>query len=456
MIKGMKKMDKKPFSTRQKARIILYLSAIIIVLGIVSISQTVKANRYKQEAFITKQMALIALDENLNNISTNLEKTIYVSTPTMLSKLSSELWREASGAKTNLSLLPTGETTVANTYKFLSQVGEFVMALERKTASGQGLTDKEREQLLSLYNFCNSLSEDINRICHEIQNGTYSFEEIKSTLSKTNNEDIKNFADNIDDTEQALTDIPTLIYDGPFSDHLSQSEPKFLSGLGNVSQEEALEIAKKICTNEKDDLHYSHSEDGDLPCYVFQGNNSTIAVTKQGGKPCYMLSSEFVGEIQLKYDDVVKKASKYLDSLGYPDMKASYYFIEDGICTINFAAVHNSIVLYPDLIKVGISLENGEILSFDATGYISNHTKRSNIAAKISMEEAKKVVNNQLEIIDSQMCIIPTEWKTEQLCYEIHCKDKDNREFLIYIDCETGMEDNILILLYSDGGILTK
>lgn len=449
-------MDKKPFSTRQKARIILYLSAVIIVLGIVSISQTVKANRYKQEAFITKQMALIALDENLNNISTNLEKTIYVSTPTMLSKLSTELWREASGAKTNLSLLPTGEKTVANTYKFLSQVGEFVMALERKSASGQSLTDKEREQLLSLYNLCNSLSEDINRISHEIQNGTYSFEEIKSTLSKSKNSDVKSFAENIDDTEQTLTDIPTLIYDGPFSEHLSQSEPKLLSGLGNISQEEALETAKKICHKEKDVLRFSHNEDGDLPCYVFQGDNSTIAVTKQGGKPCYMISSQFVGEIQLKYDDVVNKATEYLDSLGYSDMKASYYFIEDGICTINFAAVQNDIVMYPDLIKVGISLENGEILSFDATGYISNHTRRNNVTAKISMEEAEKVVNNQLEIIDSQICVIPTEWKTEQLCYEIHCKDKDNREFLIYIDCETGMEDNILILLYSDGGILTK
>ena len=449
-------MDKKPFSTRQKARIILYLSAVIIVLGIVSISQTVKANRYKQDDFITKQMALIALDENLNNISTNLEKTIYVSTPTMLSKLSTELWREASGAKTNLSLLPTGEKTVANTYKFLSQVGEFVMALERKSASGQSLTDKEREQLLSLYNLCNSLSEDINRISHEIQNGTYSFEEIKSTLSKSKNSDVKSFAENIDDTEQTLTDIPTLIYDGPFSEHLSQSEPKLLSGLGNISQEEALETAKKICHKEKDVLRFSHNEDGDLPCYVFQGDNSTIAVTKQGGKPCYMISSQFVGEIQLKYDDVVNKATEYLDSLGYSDMKASYYFIEDGICTINFAAVQNDIVMYPDLIKVGISLENGEILSFDATGYISNHTRRNNVTAKISMEEAEKVVNNQLEIIDSQICVIPTEWKTEQLCYEIHCKDKDNREFLIYIDCETGMEDNILILLYSDGGILTK
>lgn len=449
-------MDKKPFSTRQKARIALFVSAIIIVLGIVSISQTIKANKYKQEALITKQMALIALDENLNNISANLEKTIYVSTPTMLSKLSAELWRETSGAKSNLSLLPTSESMVSNTYKFLSQIGEFVMALERKTASGETLTDKEREQLQNLYSFCNALTEDINKICHEIQNGTYSFEEIKSTLTLNENVDTRTFADGIDDTEQALTDVPTLIYDGPFSDHLSQGEAKLLNGLNNISQDEALEIAKNVCVDEKDSLRFAYNEDGNIPCYVFQGENCTVSITKQGGKPCYMISSQFAGEVQLKHDDVIEKAENYLDKLGYKNMKESYYFTEDGICTINFASVQNDVVMYPDLIKVSVSLENGEILSFDASGYISNHTTRNDLSPEITLEQAKNVINNQLEILDTQMCIIPTEWKTEQLCYEIHCRDKNKREFLIYIDGKTGMEDNILILLYSDGGILTK
>ena len=449
-------MEKKPFSPRQKARIILYVSSIIIVLGIVSITQTVKANRYKQEALVTKQMALIALDENLNNISTNLQKTIYVSTPTMLSKLSAELWREASGAKSNLSLLPTGEKAVSNTYKFLSQIGEFVMALERKTASGQTLTEKEREQLLNLYNFCNALSEEINGICHEIQNGTYSFEEIKSTLSHSNNLDTRTFSEGIDDSEQTLTDVPTLIYDGPFSDHLSQKEAKLLKGLGNISQEEALETAKKICVNEKDNIRFTHNEESDIPCYVFQGENSTIAITKQGGKPCYMISSQFAGEVQLEIKDVIERARNYLSKIGYTNLKESYYFTEDGICTVNFASVQNGVTMYPDLIKVSVSLENGEVLSFDATGYISNHSKRTKTTPKISESDARKIINNHLEIIDTQLCVIPTEWNTENLCYEIHCKDKNKREYLVYIDCETGMEDNILVLLYSDDGVLTK
>ena len=169
-------MEKINISTRVKARIVLYITTLIVVLGTFAIVQTVKANRYEKESMILRQMALIALDENLNNISTNLEKTIYVSTPTMLSKLSAELWREASGAKNNLSILPTGENTVSNTYKFLSQIGEFVMSLERKSASGEQLTDNEREQLKQLNSLCKTLNEKVNQMCHDMQNGNFTFE----------------------------------------------------------------------------------------------------------------------------------------------------------------------------------------------------------------------------------------------------------------------------------------
>ncbi len=441
--------------TRKKVRIILFTSTLVIVLLISVIAQTIKANKYEMEATLNKQMALMALDENLNNISTNLEKTIYVSTPTMLSKLSAELWREASGAKTNLSMLPTGESTVTNTYKFLSQVGEFVMSLERKSASGEKLTNEERTQLKDLYSFCNKLNEQINQMCYDMQNGNFSFEEIDSTIMTKNN-DLQFASQGFNDTEQAMTDLPTLIYDGPFSDHLTNSEPKLLENLKNVSKEKALEIAKNICTIEKDNLIFSHDDDGDIPCYVFKGKNYTIAITKQGGKPCYMLSSEFSGETKIKYSEAIRNAQNYLKKIGYDNMKESYYFTDDGICTINFASIKDNVIMYPDLIKVSVCLETGNILAFDASGYIANHVERNDLKIKISKADAENVLNEQLEIIDTQLCVIPTEWSTEQLCYEIHCKTDNNQDLLVYIDCQTGEEDNILILLYSDGGVLTK
>lgn len=446
-------MDKKALSVRAKARIVLYLSAVILVLGIFSIVQTVKANKYEREAMITRQMALISLDEYLNNISTNLEKTIYANTPAMLSRLSSEMWREASSAKNSLSMLPTGESSLDKTYKFLSQIGEFVMSLQRKTANGEELTDNERKQLRQLYDYCNSLNEQVQKMCYDLENGNFSFESTNGTLLKRD-DNISTISGSFDDVEQSISDLPSLIYDGPFSDHIEQGEAKYIKGLEEITKDKGLEIAKTVCSDT--DLKYSSDENGNIPCYIYQSENCTVAITKLGGKPLYMLSSEYVGETSYKYEDALKNALSYLKKIGFTELKESYYFIDDGVCTINFSAMQDDIILYPDLIKVSVSLENGKILSFDATGYVSNHTEREIPEYKISLVNAREKVNKELTIIDSRVCVIPTEWKTEQYCYEFHCKTTNDQELLVYIDSVTGQEDNILILLYSDNGVLTK
>lgn len=449
-------MGKRATFSRSKIRIILYTTTIILVLGIFSIVQSVKLARFEREVLLSNQLALVSLDENLNNIGTNLEKVMYSSTPTMLSKLATELWRESSGAKNNLLMLPSSDTQLTNTYKFLSQVGEFVMALGRKSANDENLSAKERQQLAELYKYCNSLNEQINQMCNELENGTFSFDDYNSTLLEKNS-NLVSINSSFDDVEQSLSDLPSLIYDGPFSDHIEQGEALLLKGVKEeISQEKALEVAQKVCENEKSTLEYSYEENGDIPCFVFKSENCTTAITKNGGYPLYMINSEFVGEVEIKQDEAVRNAKKYLEKIGYRNLKESYYFTEDGICTVNFASDDKGIVIYPDLIKVSVSLESGEILSFDATGYVHNHHNRKAFTPALTEAQAVSKINDTLEVIDTQLCIIPTDWKTEQYCYEIHCKTQEGQELLVYIDGDTGEEDNILILLYSDGGVLTK
>ena len=73
---------------------------------------------------------------------------------------------------------------------------------------------------------------------------------------------------------------------------------------------------------------------------------------------------------------------------------------------------------------------------------------------KITKEEAKKNLNNDLQIESEGMAVIPTEWKTEILCYEFKGK-VDDREFLVYINAENGREEDILIITNTPNGTLT-
>ena len=56
--------------------------------------------------------------------------------------------------------------------------------------------------------------------------------------------------------------------------------------------------------------------------------------------------------------------------------------------------------------------------------------------------------------MSENMAIIPTEWKTEIFCYEFKGKIED-KEFLVYINVETGKEEDILVILDTPGGTLT-
>lgn len=76
-------------------------------------------------------------------------------------------------------------------------------------------------------------------------------------------------------------DYPTLIYDGPFSDHLLEQEPKLLDGREEVSVEQALDTAVRLTG--QSGLEADGEAAGQLPCYVFSGGTARATVTKQGG-----------------------------------------------------------------------------------------------------------------------------------------------------------------------------
>ena len=73
---------------------------------------------------------------------------------------------------------------------------------------------------------------------------------------------------------------------------------------------------------------------------------------------------------------------------------------------------------------------------------------------KVSKEEAKKTLNKELEITSEGLAVIPTEFKTEILCWEFKGK-VDGTDFLVYINAENGREEDILTIVDTPNGTLT-
>ena len=85
-----------------------------------------------------------------------------------------------------------------------------------------------------------------------------------------------------------------------------------------------------------------------------------------------------------------------------------------------------------------------------------NHCERNLPAAKITLKAAQKKLSPLLSLRSSAVAVIPGKDGKERLCYELHCADKNGSQALIYIDAQTGEEADVLLLLFSDGGVLTR
>lgn len=167
-----------------------------------------------------------------------------------------------------------------------------------------------------------------------------------------------------------------------------------------------------------------------------------------------MNSNRSVNAEVVSQEDIDKMMEDYLSQKGFKNMKRTYFTKNNGIETINYAYEQNGVIMYPDLIKVKVALDNGEVLGIETTGYLNSHSERSLPEIKVSKDQAIAKINKKLEVLAVDLAVIPTEFKTELMCWEIKGKI-DDREFLVYINVETGKEEDILVILNSSEGTLT-
>ncbi len=441
---------------RKRIRKVSLFLAVILVFSLIAATSALRANQLEREKRAFLQQSVCELDEYVASIDSTLSKGVYATTPPMILSLSTELWRLSNGAKIMLSQIPDENVDMSETNKFLSQLGELMMSFNRRAANGEELSEKDILLLKELSEYAGALHKSVSALRDGLFDGTVELikERVNIISSKS---DVIPLAFSLENTKKAVTDFPSLIYDGPFSDHLDKKAAAFLNGKEEISKADAKKKCAEYMSVDEEKVDFLTDEDGTVSSYVFSADNATCAVTKKGGYLSYIISPEYAGEKVLGFDEAKKNAVKYLKKIGYENMKDTYHSESDGVCTINFAYEKDSVRCYPDLIKVSVSMSDGKILSVDARNYLLSHRERSFDGTDFSVfAEAEKKISPLLHVRNSRFAVIPTPSGDEKLCCEFHCADDGGQEVLVYIDVRTLNEADILLLLYSDNGVLTK
>lgn len=436
--------------TRVKVRIFSFVTALFLVMGGAVLEQYNTAKYYQQRLYYDYEEALTDLNNNLENLSFCLEKSLYATSPKVLNTIAGEIMHEASSAKTNLARIPLKDSAFLNVNKFLTQSGGFSYLLMNKAAEGKTVSEAETNTLKSLSSVATKLSLAMRDGVGE-PSFLEAFENI--SIDETQEVTLNNLLEN---TEEDLGGYPSLIYDGPFSDHLLEKEPLLIKDMPQVTEEEAKNRAISILNLKDEDLKVIGTEEGLMPSYKFEYSFGEVAISKKGAKIVYFLKTRELKEEKLSYEDAVQKAEEYLKKHTAYTFKSSYYYVENGICTVNFAYYKEGIIHYTDLVKVQVALDNGEILGLEGRGFITNHHKRNLATPKLNIEAAKNNLPKNYKVKSAGLALIPTKSGSEVLCYEFVIKGNEDKDIIIFINANTGAQEDVLILLKTDGGSLTK
>ncbi len=453
---------KERLKDRHMLSVIGVFAIICIVLGIFIYK---KQTEYRQVMENQYNFAFFELVDYVQNVENFLAKSLISTTPESGAETLTRVWREANLAQVYLAQLPISSEELSNTAKFLNQVSEYSYSLSRKNIYNESLTQEDLTNLKKLHQYSLELENTLNQLSAEMTTGEITWGELTKQGSTVFAQQVSNMSkESFSNIDENFGEYAGLIYDGAFSEHIQKEEKKGLTG-DDIDEEQAKQKAIEIVGQEKIKNINSNGfiENGNIPVYDFsvelnnsdKNNHLNISISKKGGHLVLMNYNRIVEAEVITQENANQIGKEYLNSKGFPNMKETYYLKQDGIVTINYAYEQDEVIIYPDLIKVKIALDNGEILGVETSGYLNSHTERKIAIAKIGKQEAKKTLNKNLEIFSEKLSIIPTEWKTEVMCWEFKGK-VDNTDFLVYINAENGREENILVIIDTPNGTLTK
>lgn len=437
--------------TRQQ--LFSFTMALAVIFCAATVYYAAQSSRYAQYIRHDHARSFSQLLSSLSAIDNSLQKLQYTAAPgPVLSALSADIWQESENAKSVLETLPISDEDVQQCQKFIAQTGDFAYYLLRLSAGGTSLTPEHLQSLSSLSAVCSDLTAQLAVMQEQLDIGQRSF----GGISHAAGSNTAAISTDFSAIAQDFPEYAALIYDGPFSEHITSLAPKYVQGMEAFSQQQAQQTAAEFLGTSTDALALQYTSAGVIPSYCFAAKDGTsVELSRQGGVILSLSDPRTLHQAQLSHTDAVAKAQEYLMQHGFPNMQSSYYTVYENIITVNFACVQDGVTLYPDLIKVGVALDDGSVVRLDTRGYVMNHLPRTLPLPSVSLEQARQQVASSLQILSENMALIPTSGKNEALCHEFLCVDSQGRHILVYVNASTGYQEQILLLLESENGVLT-
>ncbi|MCI8435108.1 MAG: hypothetical protein HFK10_04005 [Clostridia bacterium] len=376
------------------------------------------------------------LRDNLNDMENVSAKLMVAGGKTDTVMYACDLKRGAEASCNALSKLPvTGEPI-----GLLNKISDYASSMIRTAVSGRS-TDDFTMSAENVYISVRMLNSAVEDILDDVANGRRVSDGIELGFTAGG------------EKQDNSVEYPELIYDGPFSDARKDKCYHGLEQLGAITEDEAkLKFAELFSLENVHVLGMSS-----LPeAYEMEGMLGQASVyasmSVQGGMILNLLVAKTPGAVHLSEKESERLAIDYAERLGYHDLVPVWYNADAGVAYVNLAPVSGDAILYTDLVKVKVALDDGTIMGLEAMGYCTNHHDRD-YKPRMSAAAAKSLVSPRLSVSSVRLCVVP-DGSAEVLCYEVAGSYK-GLDYFVYLSADDGREVNILRVVDDNQGRLT-
>ncbi|NOU97583.1 germination protein YpeB [Paenibacillus sp. LMG 31456] len=369
------------------------------------------------------------------------------------------VWRITSQAQSEINQLPLTLLPFNKTEEFLANMANFSYRAAVRDLTKQPLTEEEMKTLNALYTHASEISTDLRSMQTKVLDNNLRWMDVETALA-TQKEPLDNvIIDGFQTVDKKVADYSDVKWSPTMLNVYQKHDMNMLSG-NNVTAEEIKQKAAQFL-GVQDTSSFQVVENGPGTEYhsfsvSAPKENSLDGIhmdySTKGGQLLWFSFTRDVKEKKLDIRSARDTAAEFLDSHGYANMTAVSYDEYNNIGNITFASRDNEIINYLDKLAVKVALDNGEVTGLQATDYVFDHKERQLKAAKLTIEEARKVLNPNFKTEHEALALIRNDTQEEVLCYQFMGKINGG-VYRIYINAETGVEEKIERLRQNDENV---
>jgi len=399
------------------------------------------------------QRAFHDLTYQVDLLHDKIGTTLAMNSRNSLSPALTEVWRITSEAHSDVSQLPLTLLPFNKTEEFLAKIGDFSYRTAIRDLENEPLSEDEYKTLKQLYTNAEDIQKELRKVQHIVLEENLRWMDVELALASGEKQADNTIIDGLKTVEKNVEGYSEAEF-GPTFTAMSKDGNEFSKLEGSkINKDKAIEIAKDFLQLEKD-VKISVVENGEGAQNEFYSltihdpdneNEIFMDITKKGGFPIWVLQNREIKDKKLSLNDASNKAEKFLKEHNFEDQELFESAQYDNIGVFNFVASKDGVRIYPDSIKMKVALDDGKIIGFSAKDFLVAHKEREIPKAKLSIEEARKKVNPNLEIMEDGLAIIANDLEEEVLCYEF-LGVIDNDTYRLFINAENGYEEKVIKL----------